>query len=171
MDIVTRYKECEPLLTKLARAAIRRYRLDEHDAMSSAQLSFVNACQSYRQSPGGTFQGWLVYCVRNDLQTIARHKAYRAARVKQYPLNDTDINNTYARSTPFLDLLDELPDDARTVVRLALDLPASVFKEAKRQGARPRNVRQALRMHLRFSLRWGEVRIRNAFKEIQRALQ
>jgi DNA-directed RNA polymerase specialized sigma24 family protein len=134
------------------------------------------------------FSNWLrqmiVYrlldCVRNRCQENGRRKPEPNDSVSGIPVwsltgDGRDRSNPVdevpdVRSTwRISELLDELGDDARTVVKLVVETPAELAAVVQGKGDQPRNYRSSVRNYLA-ELGWTAVRVAESFNEIRHAL-
>jgi len=167
------YEEVKGLIRKTVhdfRAAHVRPGTSFDDLMSIANEYFVRAYDSWDVSKGARFITWVRNRVWWGLMDAHKRASYRAAI-----LNNTHEDVAHMADNvraPFLDVLDELSVDARTVVGLTLSAPRELVHTAftREKGVRPTTFRAALRKYLRSEFGWDTGRVRGSFDEIRRVL-
>jgi RNA polymerase sigma factor (sigma-70 family) len=188
------YDDVKKLIYHTVWGVVRKHGGDFDDFLSEANEVFLTAYADFDGSC--PFSNWLrqciVYqlldCVRNRCQENSRFKPVQGCRssVNGIPIttrmnsentqmasdmperqidNVPDVRSTWRIS----ELLEELGDDARTVVKLVVETPAELAAVVQEKGDQPRNYRSSVRNYLA-ELGWTAVRVAESFNEIRHAL-
>lgn len=146
------------------------------DLKSEANLSFCRAYFSF-QSNRSSFKSWVINKIRYGiLEYIRREQITKKRDVFGRTLGDADYNVEDYRVGayhPDLEFVDRLSNDAKYIVILVFDTPRPLMRilsKQRRGRLTPLNFKIALREYL-LKLGWEEVRIRDTFSEIRRALR
>lgn len=159
---------------KLVYFTVHRFMRQKHlpkdlmpEMISHANWQFMLAYEKYDGRI--EFHKYLQWCVWKGLLEVIRIYAVRSKRVAYQ-----DLAPDCAWFTPSKFNLEEwcegLSQDARVVVRLALNTPHCIAQGAHLRGGKPHNVKYGLRQYLS-GMGWSGGRIRNTFNEIRNALQ
>lgn len=162
------YADVQEKLDKLSYAFVRQYGGNYEDVRADANLYYLRASELY--NPGqGSFEQWVCHRVWLNLLEVVRVQAKRNARL---PRSAVELGTLADRRFDMVEFLDELSDDARTVVRLLFVGNRDVaLAEIQRGGLKPKphQTRNAIREYLR-DVGWGAGRILESFQEIRKAL-
>lgn len=169
------YFDVSDMLDATTKKFMRRFNRfpDQYEELrADANTYYLEAYRSFRSDGGLSFRRWVFKRVWFGLLDSIRKEAFRAARLKKNPLPDENELPTHQQKFSLLELLDELSEDARTIVELVLDPPLDVrlHVECRRQKKTTRNnVVASFREYLR-DLGWSARRIADSFDEISAAL-
>lgn len=180
MDAVNEtFADCEETIKNGVRSFCRRRQLDPDEALGLAHEAFMEAYWDKRfDSERASFTTWVASRVYYKLleawdRQRSRHSvAQRAegAKAVHRVFPDLDSLPRAHCSWHLIDFLDELSDDAQTVVRITLEAPGDVRLCLIEKGnCFPRTIRAALREFLR-DCGWTASRIAESFAEIRQAL-
>jgi len=115
---------------------------------------------------GIDLETWVAVRIR---QRLINH--FATQRRHQNVLQTSDrLDEEGQSSSFFLNLWDELSEDARSIVEVIFDCPIEVIRDAQKKGGHARNFRWALREYMR-GLDWSKRRIDAAYKSIKGALE
>ena len=163
---------------------IRQYGGDFDEAMSDANIAFLDAFDSYNGS--SAFTTWVRTRVWYALITSARKKAEERGRrtrnladekVRGIPCSSGvgedgasmfDVPDR-SRCSRLREVIEELGEDARIVVQLVVETPAELEQVWEAKGGQPRNLRTSIRQYLA-DAGWTAARIAESFFEIRRVL-
>lgn len=163
--LVHHYRELEATIHEAIRSFQRKHGGNWEDLLDQALLIFVNASQKYdRQCDAHAF-------VRNHtyytlLDQYRNEKGRHGNHPKAEPLLDI-----YALPETFsLDaLLEDLSDDAKLAIQLAINTPPELTEMVERRGGQLRNFRSCIKMYLD-GMGWSRARIKRTFEEVRTAL-
>lgn len=163
------YEQFEHELDRVVASFVRRYGGDIEEAQSEALVQFMEALVRWTPKRG-SFERWLKYRVRMELLELKRLAARRAVRVPPSGI-DPDSVPVILPEFDVHDFLSGLSPDAAMILRMILlDEPLALRMEiAERGEPSPKNIRLAVRKHLR-DLGWDTDRIDTTFNEIKCAL-
>jgi len=140
---------------------------DHEEAYQEAALGFAEAYHSYDPSRG-SFSTWCYWRAKVNLLEKKRRESRYSQHVDS---NSAVVEQTTAlrtRSSDFRELLEDLGDDARSIVRLIMELPEDIGSVLLRKRSQ-RNLRKALHNYL-VGLGWTAKQITESFSEIREAL-
>lgn len=153
---------------------IRRHRIkyggDLDDLASDANALFLLAYESYDEARG-SFDQWVRYFVGKQLLTQRVKEVMRNNRLSR--VTDYDLNQYEEGGSSLAELLDELSEDAQTVVQLTLDPNADIRLSLLQRGARTKPTPHRLWTSVVEFLKdcdWSPERIAESFREIRDAL-
>lgn len=141
----------------------------DHDTlMAVAHTAFMDACGTYH-SKKGSFSHWLFTVVSNRLNDFTqRWNKVIPSDTETVFLADLIVNRhpewEPRRRCAFRLRLSLLSNEAHYVAQIVLDSPAEILK--MRRPPTPKNVRGALRRHLR-KQKWSWPRIWKTFHELE----
>lgn len=162
------YTDVELLINGIVWKFFKRYGGNKDDWQSEANFYFMKAYDKYDKNKGA-FTTWLHHCVYRGLQTYYR-KTYLGNR--PHSISGDTLALLPNKKNPFytfIDLLDELQKDSKTVVRLIFDMPKELTQEYTEPGDSPKHMKVTLKKHL-LKLGWTHARVKESFKEIGEAL-
>jgi hypothetical protein len=165
----TAYEDVEHLVTRTVADFIRRYGGDYNELRGEAHAMFMLAYNRFEpdrfQASFSTYVRWVVWKGLLELQRrTMRHKG-------KVSFTDADLDLHHAsRDFNLLEFLDDLSDDAATLVRLVLDTPRGLACIIEREGATPQVYKSVLKEYLS-GLGWTGKRVTESFKEIRKALR
>lgn len=161
-DAITEtYTDTERLIYKTIHQFVRRYGGNVEELKEYVGLCFVRAYRSYDRDKAA-FSTWLRWRVWTYLMELYRQRARESSRLTFMDL-DPDAH-TAPRMFNRLAFVDNLSEDARLVVELALDTPWQ-------SQPSPQAIRGCLWAYLRQpAIGWQAARIRQSFREVRLAL-
>lgn len=157
-SVETRYEESKGLIWNTAYKFWLLYGGELDEYTSVGHLAFMKAVNTYEEEKS-SFITWLRITIwqqlndHKDSEWVARK--YRATDMVMETFNP-----------PFLDLLDELDEDATELVRLILETPMELQRLIEIEGNTMRGVKPALVEHMR-SQGWSGARTGRAFQTIK----
>jgi DNA-directed RNA polymerase specialized sigma24 family protein len=137
------------------------------DWIGEAHEAFMLAYERYKPERG-PFPSFVRWVVEKRLLEVLRTNMRRKGKVVFGDV-DPDLHPGPERGFILADFLDELSEDAQTVVKLALDTPHGLARCIEQKGGQPWNVRSVLREYL-MAMEWSAERVTETFLEIRRAL-
>lgn len=159
------------------------FKIDELYAIGC--LGFVEACHSH-DPKRSRFSTWATFQVRSKLRAALQRKgrtqrpwqtgALRKGRYGSVSYNsdaeEYQSATSQGNSCFLLDLLDELSEDAQTVVKLVLDTPSEITQalHSSNTGNRTASIRVELLNHLTRQ-GWTYRQVHLAYSEIREALR
>jgi hypothetical protein len=147
-----------------------KYGGDREDLASDVNEQYIKAYLSYDPSKG-PFESRLRFCVSHALLEQVRKTSYRQARLHriEYELDDIPVNDSSQR---IADIMADMNEDARSVIRLVFEPPAGIFKplDKKRGPIEAYHLRNCFRSYL-LGQGWTMARISQAFRQIMEALR
>jgi RNA polymerase sigma factor (sigma-70 family) len=180
------YEDVRKLICHTVWRIVKKCGGDFDEYMSEANEVFLTAYADFDGSC--PFSNWLVQMITYRLLDVVRDRCHEQSRCRPAPNDsvgripvwslsadaDSGVNPVEnvpdARPTWRIgELLEELGDDARTVVQLVVETPAELDAIVKAKGDQPRNYRSSIRNYLA-ELGWTAVRVAESFAEVRRAL-
>jgi hypothetical protein len=165
------YKDVDDLVGRFVWDFHLNTGIELEECRSEGLEGYVEAYHSYQ--PGrGEFTTWVGVKVRSRLLDLARRLRREGRRLKG-AVDAAEV--AVAKAVPDFRLdefVEELSEDARTVVSMVFDTPIDVKVVMYRLGGdqdTPQTYRGAIREVLR-DLGWTRKRIKESFQEIRRAL-
>jgi len=155
------YYKTRKMIFKICWKYVRRYGGDIEEYISEGNAAYIRAHRTYDPNMA-KFSTYLWHCVSNACSNLV--KKNRTVQI------NTDLaHSTIEKKKPnsFLMIFQDLPEDAKIVVRLTLDTPIELANLCKGNSAC--NFRVALQKYLQ-QLGWHEYRISRAFREIRTTL-
>jgi hypothetical protein len=169
-DVDLLFREHVGYIKTLARKFKERYGADYDELLSEADTIFMRAVRTH--NPERRFTNWLGFLLMKLWMENMRRRAMRNTRLPCVWKDMSRVRQPVQPSFDILGLLDQLSDDAKTVVKLVIEPSPNIDLNVAERGGKdtPRNVRCAVKEHLR-DLKWTWKRIRESFQEIERALR
>lgn len=133
--------QVEKLLYDLAWKFHRRYPLlPFEDAKSQSYWGFMMACKNWKPDRGAQFSSWVYFCASMHLRNLVMARSEETTRFPRAipTFHDKDENLTeledafYQAATAgpahsdVLDLVADLPEDAKTIVQMLLETPGEL---------------------------------------------
>ena len=151
-----------------------RYGGDFEELLNEANLLFIKATQSHNEARS-KITTWTRFCIWKGLLNYIKkeHKQWNPLLRLELPIDISDDTNYFSLS----EILDELSDDAKDIIKLIFDLPLEIQMDAKQHGNRPRNIKAALYRFLykefsnRIKTKPVIIKVRELFEEITTALE
>jgi DNA-directed RNA polymerase specialized sigma24 family protein len=152
------YGEVKDMLYQICHRQTNCCRCYIEDRMSTACLAYAKAYHDFDPARGNAFTTVVWTYVRNALMAECRACAHRS----WLTYNTDGIRDAVVpKASPFWDRVDELSEDARSVMRICLDLPedldAMLIKCSDKRGL--------IRAYLS-GMGWTMKRVTEAFSEI-----
>lgn len=158
------YEEVKPLIMKLVHRFSKARGLAFDDVMAEANFEFMTAYCLYKPDRGA-FLSWVRHVVSTGLLSNARRVAIKEDRLPVERGNELGLNEAECRPRSRMELLlEDLSDDAKTVVELMFDNNPKV----KANGWKDR-IKQTVSSTLE-GLGWGLDRITESFQEVKETL-
>ncbi len=160
------YDDVADRIKMICKAFARKYGSELSEVEGEANKIFVECYHNCK--PDLPFINWLMYKLKRQLfDTFVRYPAFRNARLRRVY---TEEDHGYDSSFKLIDLIDELSEDGREVVKIALDNPQDVVLAAIHLGkVSPSSMRDGITEFLR-DLGWSITRVQKAFNEVRCAL-
>lgn len=179
------YDEVRDLIYHTVWGIVRKHGGDFDDFLSEANEVFLT---SYANFDGSCpFTNWLRQNIVYRLIDCVRGRCNERSRLRPEPndsvdgvpvwsLSGTERSDSAVDSVPdthstwrITELLEELGDDARTVISLVVETPSELNSIIQAKGDQPRNYRSSIRQYLA-ELGWTAARVAESFNEIRHAL-
>lgn len=161
------YIDVEKLIKYTVHQFIRQYGGDFEELAAEANLLFIHAHDKYDESKG-KLVSWIRFYISKNLLESLRRDLMRNKRVPRIAL-DLELVASTRREFKLNDLLEDVSNDAATVLRLAVETPIELRRQFEYKGGKPRNIRSCLRAFL-IKAGWCSSRVTEAFEEIGSAL-
>lgn len=163
-DAITEtYIDVEKLIYDTAHKFRKRYGGDLEEIISQANYLFVMSYyHNYKQiniSFTSRVRHYIWHGLLSDLRKEHLSKRYR----------EQDIIFHTGPKLGFVELLDEVGNDAKNVINLILDTPEELLTIITDKRCSPKQSRTVIKEHLK-KIGWSLDRIRNSFNEITRAV-
>jgi len=159
------YHDLRGMVFDLVHSFSQRYRTPWDETLSVAHEGFLEAFEGYRPELA-SFATHASQKVRSKLFEWQRTTMRRTILGK---IVDHNVELIPQDHFLLIDFLDELSEDAREVVCLALDAPRDIVHSLVVKGITPRNYKAAIREYLK-DCGWCTARIAESFQEIAEAL-
>lgn len=177
MDIILTqtFLEFEEHINNIIRRFHFRYGGDIEELKAEANLMFVLAFDSYDEIKKIPFIGWVSFCIWKHLLNYIK-KEYKQKFISlDNQINDENTFNSIISKTPYhpfylTELLDELHNDSKFIIRLLFNPPEKLKQRILNKGTKPKNVRIGLKEYLREDLDWLGKQIKISFQEIKRTI-
>ena len=165
-----RYEEARGLIYNTAYKFWLLYGGELDEYTSIGHLSFMKTVNSF--VPGRTkFSTWMrttMWQMLNDFKDSERGRSDEPDSAKRRGYRSWDLISE-AIEPPFLDLLDELDEDANEIVKLVMETPRELQHLIESEGNTMRAVKPALVIHMR-DKGWSGARTGRAIQKIRRTL-
>ena len=138
--------------------------MNHDDAMSKATDIFLVAYDKYDgRIP---FIPWIHRCIKYGLLDWSRNNFRKRKRYSEVSDENLVRKGSSFQLTVFIE---ELTEDAATVVKLVCDTPIELKRIIDMKGGEARNYKSTIREHLN-EIGWTSMRITESFVEIRRLL-
>lgn len=162
------FADVELLLYDAINQFCRRYRFDREEAEGIARLTFIRCLKRWDKRKA-SFTHYVRWKLEKELMERVRTEAGRHSLLNRVDY-DLTIHPGTRVSWRLVDLLFDLSDDAREVVKLVLDTPKDIkLSIFQRPTDAPFYIRGAIREYLE-DCGWTRSRIKATFAEITNAL-
>lgn len=165
------YEDMRILIFDIVREFQRRYDGDIDDLMAQANLLYIYAYDKYDETKA-KLSTWLTCRINYGLLT------YIKAEYKQTHLSINNEHTKIESETPnqfsIMELLDEMEQDALTILQLFLETPKDIIQNIIDEGKQMNHIQGYMRKRIRNRMRqmgWTIRRITESFEEIKNALQ
>lgn len=191
------YQDVQETVVKLARALKKRYGGDVDEYLSDANYLFMQACKGHNPDKGN-FKSRLVFVIYNGIKDRVRQQSKRNKLLHRIHTSQRRNRKTFGEdfnqwldsnytthqqkhcvnlnelpeqaNQKIWDMMEEMSEDATTVLRAIIDPPVDVIVDAGRDNLdKPDTIQNAVVKYLR-ELGWCLERIVESFDEIRRAL-
>jgi len=165
-DVLTEtYKDMEKLVCKIAWRFAKTYNADFEEVQAETNLIFINAMKTYDKEKGA-LSTHLTHQITRRLQTYFKQQWKQQ---NQIPTINVDLVCIETPSSDFtlIDIIDEVGEDARTLIDLVLETPVD-FMNAIRPNRR--NLRASMKRHSTKILGWTKRHYKETFEEVTNAL-
>lgn len=154
------YVDVEKLLYQTAHLFQKRYGGEFDELVGIANLAFTEAYRSYNGA--SKFATWTRFVAwRLMLDHVDNEIKSKRTRPQDFEITE--------HKSPLIDVLDELEEDAKTVVELVLHTPEDLQLLIQDSGGGIKKIKSVLTMYLS-KLGWKQKRIKQSFLQIQEAL-
>jgi len=161
------YVSIQDLINKLCWKHCKKTGDDFDDSLQSARLCFLKQYPKF-DSEKASLCTWTYNTITWEYKSRNRKKILNKKREGSQYNDDKDIRSIHSIS--FMpDLIDELSEDALTIVSLILDSPSSLQSCIKGHGKSKACIR-VLRGYL-LGMDWSRPRISKAFYQIKKAIR
>jgi len=162
------YRDVERLIGQTVNRFANRYGVDEEEAHSVANQTYVSAIEKHDPTRS-KFTTYLVRMVWWELQRWqTREKKKSVPTTPAHGFRDIQ-SSIPTRQFDLNDFIVGLSKDAATVVRLVFNSPGGLACAIVWKGGHPANYRSCIRSYLH-EIGWGVSRIENSFAEVWREL-
>jgi RNA polymerase sigma factor (sigma-70 family) len=164
------YSDVKKLVGDQVSKFTRRYKTDWDETCQAAGLGYAKAYQSY-DPERAAFNTWVVEKVWNAMLDQLRKECLQTKRRRlRDPDVDPDAVWREGKTFDLFEFLEDLSEDAKTVVFLATEIPPPLKKIlADRENTNPRTVKAAVKKLL-LDAGWTASRVTESFSEIRSAL-
>lgn len=164
VDPILMFPTVEKLIYDLAWKFCSKYPITFDDAKSQAYWGFMRACMKYQPDRGASFTTLCYLCVYRNLQNLIRDRASDPLIV-----TDTieDAGMAPAAQSPCVEMLGDLPEDARTLVHLLLEAPSEMLHSV----STPNQLLQGAKRYLVAHAGFTKQRVRTAERDARVAFQ
>lgn len=164
------YTDIEKLIYDIVWKFKDRYGGDIGELVAEANLIYVLAFDSYNETKGA-LSTWMHFCIRKGLLDFLKStRQQNRYGLKFYPLSEAKgVSIQKFRPLHLLEMLEEVGEDAKVVIRLVFYPPEGITKEDLEGGFSACRCRRYLRQYLH-DLGWTGRRIKESFQEIRRIL-
>jgi DNA-directed RNA polymerase specialized sigma subunit len=161
------FAETEPMINYSASKFYRQYGGDSDDWVSEGYDIFMRAFDTHDGEH--SFKTWLGFLLSHIMMERVRRKAMRNARLRRVA---NDLLDAPAREKPefvLTEFMEELSEDARTVVGLVFDAPTEIRISLNDYGREtPYTIKKSVIEYLK-DIGWAAARIAESFKEVKEA--
>jgi RNA polymerase sigma factor (sigma-70 family) len=180
------YLEVENLIRREVWRICKKWGGDFDELMSEANIAFLDAYDSFDGS--SSFATWTRQIVWYKCVDLIRGRLTEQARYASNPGDETvgripcrvngdathdrmliEIPDRPHSTWKVQEMLEELTEDARIVVKLVVETPAELEAIARAKGGQPRNLRSSIRSYLA-EAGWTAARIAESFNEVRQVL-
>lgn len=178
------YEDLQDMIYMLVHNYIEKYGGDFQTVLSTAHLYFLVAMNTWDPQKGALtthvyhkVRGGLLQVRRKDMRSHTRMVQSKGIKtmLTVRPLSGFEKHvieqvTTCSTNVAFLcDLLDELSDDARTLIHTLLDDDEQLQRRIHEKSAYPRAIKRAVTEHLNDLLNWNAYRVDKSWREVQGA--
>lgn len=161
------YEDVKRMIYKLVHRFSARYCMSFEDLIGEAHCSYIKAFETYKPETGTLISTWVYYRIWHDLTNYVK----KENRYRGYEEINEEIAGFAPPVSELNDILEGLSEEARTIVRLTLDVPQDLQTLYKLNKARtPTKIRDCISEHLQ-DLGWAITQIETAYNEISQALK
>ncbi len=147
-----------------------RYGGDFDELKAEANLIYVLVFDSHNESKGA-FSTWLYFCIwKGLLDFLNEVRKKDRCGVVFHNLNKAKNSVKIPTTFHLFEVLEEVGQDAKTIIKLTLYPPEGITEEDLKRGCSACKTRIRLKVWLRYRLGWSQKRIRETFREIRRVL-
>jgi RNA polymerase sigma factor (sigma-70 family) len=131
--------------------------IDMDDLIAEANLAFLKALRSGKYNPQkSTFTTYLHTCVKQAIRDMHRKEF---TRLKLELIHTKDKPEKTTKRCRIIDIIDELNDDCKTIIKLILETPGDI-KTLSKTGIRSHLLAQG----------WGRRRIKNNMDSLSKVV-
>lgn len=166
------YIDIENLIYKLVWRFKARYGGSFDELVAEANLLYILAFDSYSEADG-LFSTWVYGRIWHGLQTFLKRITQRnkyGTTFCSLSKGSHKVMNERPGHFHLSDILEEVGQDSKTLIRLVLYPPEGITKDDLEKGFSVRGTRTYLKQYLYQTLGWPKKRIRESFGEIGRIL-
>lgn len=161
------WEDVEKLFYSTVHRHIKKYGGVFEDYLGQIHLSFMTAVLTYTPDRKASFSTYCVFVLSHDLLELRRKASKHAGKVAFVELEP----NCHIAPRPFdlFGFLDGLSEDARLMVKIALDTPQELNDIMIQKGGTGHARKKALKNYL-LDCGWNATHIVECFEEIAQAL-
>ena len=162
--------DMQNLIYKIVWRFKNRYGGEFEQLLAQANLLFVLAYDSHNKNKAG-FSTWIHHCLITGLLDFKKliNQENKYTRILQFSTINHLQESSYQQSY-FFELLDELGEDSKQIIKLILNPPAELMEIIfEKDKYNPRTFKAELGFYL-FSLGWTGRRIKESFNEIREVI-
>jgi len=160
------FNDVRSLIRNVVWNFIRSHGGDFNEYEAEANHIFIKAYDNYDPKKA-KFTTYLVNRIRGGLlDYIKRTNKYAKHGHGIISIEQTEFDCSDGKKQFYiLDLLDEVTDDAKTILNLILDIPIEIEEDCLNRGTNGRAMKESIRRYMQ-KLGWTKNRIKETFKEI-----
>jgi len=166
------YEDMKKLIFKVSWEIKASHGGEINDLIGQANLLFIYALDEYDETESG-LSTWLRRYIRAGLKNYIRSEQRHKSRHVQISIDSIDVNLQVFDSFSLMELLDEMGEDALTIVQLLFETPNDILLTALKSGKRMNHMKSYMRRRLRNRLRqwgWTACRITKTFGEMRKVI-
>ena len=157
-NIVWKFKNC--------------YGGDFEELVAEANLLYIYAYNSHNKKTS-KFSTWVYFCIWKGLIDFINFLKEKNKYGRVFLLEELECfqENFISSSETFVELIDEVGEDSKTIINLIMNLPKDLQNNILQRGGHPHNVRIPIRNYLSSKLGWTGKRIKESFDEIKKVIE
>lgn len=133
----------EQMLYKLAWKTAQAYPITFDEAKAEAYYAFVRACHDYNPAKGSKPSSWIYFWVWTHLKTVITKRTVDPLTFVE--IDDDLCGEAPPETSPSLELVEEMSEDAKEIISLLLETPAEILEEV---GLTPKQLLTRVKSYL-----------------------